>query len=73
MEEKRHYPRFNSALQVMELSTLKTGLTTNLSLGGCFIEKSKDFNGIPLASRVTLKFEMPGINDIIVIFVFCGV
>ena len=68
MVEKRNYPRFNSALQVMELSTLKTGWTKNLSLGGCFIEKSKEFNAIPLASKVTLKFEIPGVNDIVVIF-----
>lgn len=68
MEEKRNYPRFNSSLQVMELSTLKTGLTTNVSLGGCFIQQSKDFSGLPLASRVTLKFEIPGVNDIVVIF-----
>jgi hypothetical protein len=68
MEDRRHYPRFNSALQVMELSTLKTGLTTNISLGGCFIEKTKDLSGLPLDSRVTLKFEIPGINDLVVIF-----
>ena len=68
MVEKRNYPRFDSVLQVMELSTLKTGWTRNLSLGGCFIEKSKEFNGLSLSSRVTLKFEIPGINDIVVIF-----
>ena len=68
MIEKRNYPRFDSVLQVMELSTLKTGWTTNLSLGGCFIQKSKEFNCLPLASRVTLKFEIPGVNDIVVIF-----
>ena len=68
MLERRNYFRFNAALQVMELSTLKTGLTKNLSLGGCFIEKSKEFNCIPLDSRVTLKFEIPGVNDIVVIF-----
>ena len=68
MVDKRNYPRFDSVLQVMELSTLKTGWTRNLSLGGCFIEKSKEFNGLSLSSRVTLKFEIPGINDIVVIF-----
>ena len=68
MLERRNYPRFNTALKVMELSTLKTGWTKNLSLGGCFIEKSKEFNLVSKNSRVTLKFEIPGVNDIVVVF-----
>jgi hypothetical protein len=68
MSEKRNYPRFNTSIKVLELSTLKNGWTTNLSLGGCFIKKSKEFNSVPLASRLTLKFEIPGVNDIVVVF-----
>ena len=68
MSEKRDYPRFTTSIKVLELTTLKNGQTTNLSLGGCFITKSKEFNAIPLASRLTLKFEIPGVNDIVVVF-----
>ena len=68
MSEKRNYPRFTTAINVLELTTLKTGLTTNISLGGCFIRKSKEFNSVPLDSRLTLKFEIPGVNDIVVVF-----
>jgi hypothetical protein len=68
MSEKRNYPRFTTSIKVLELSTLKNGWTTNLSLGGCFIKKSKEFNSVSLASRLTLKFEIPGVNDIVVVF-----
>jgi hypothetical protein len=68
MAEKRNYPRFTTSIKVLELTTLKNGQTTNLSLGGCFITKSKEFNSLPLNSRLTLKFEIPGVNDIVVVF-----
>jgi len=68
MLERRDYPRFSTSIKVLELSTVKTGWTTNVSLGGCFIKKSKEFNTVPLTSRLTLKFDIPGVNDLVVVF-----
>ena len=68
MKEKRKYPRFNTAIEVKDLATLRTGWTRNLSLGGCLIEKSEEFVFLPMASRLTLKFEIPGVNDLIAAF-----
>jgi len=68
MSEKRNYPRFTTAINVLELTTLKNGRTSNLSLGGCFIPKSKEFNALPSDARLTLKFEIPGVNDLVVVF-----
>ena len=68
MKEKRKYPRFNTAIKVKDLATLRTGWTKNLSLGGCLIEKAEEFNFLPMTSRLTLKFEIPGVNDLIAAF-----
>jgi len=46
---------------------LKTGWTKNLSQGGCLIEKSGDFDFLPMASRLTLKLEIPGVNEPIMV------
>ena len=63
MKENRKYPRLNTAVKVQDFTTFKTGWTKNLSLGGCLIEKSEEFNFLPMASRLTLKFEIPGVNE----------
>jgi len=68
MREKRKYPRFNTVVKVQDLATLKTGRTKDLSLGGCLIKKSEGFDFLPMASRLTLKFEIPGVNELIVAF-----
>jgi hypothetical protein len=62
MKEKRKHPRFNTIIKVQDLATLKTGWTKNLSQGGCLIEKSEEFDFLPMASRLTLKLELPGVN-----------
>lgn len=63
MHEKRRYPRLNTAIKVQDFTTFKTGWTKNLSLGGCFIEKTDEFDSRPMASRLTLKFEIPGVIE----------
>ena len=68
MKEKRKYPRINTTVKVKNVATLKTGWTKNLSLGGCLIKKSEGFDFLPVASRLTLNFEIPGVNDRIVAF-----
>jgi len=67
-KEQRNYPRFNTAIKVEDLATLRTGLTRNLSLGGCFIRKSPDFASLPIPSRISLKFDLPGITEAVVVF-----
>ena len=67
-QEQRNYPRLNTALKVQDLATLKTGLTDNMSMGGCFIAKSPEFDALAIPSRIALKFEIPGINDTVVVF-----
>lgn len=65
MKDKRRYPRFNTSIKAQDVVTLKTGWTKNLSLGGCLIEKSEEFDFLPMASRLTLKLEIPGVNEVI--------
>jgi len=65
MKEKRIHPRFDTAIKIQDLITLKTGWTRNLSLGGCLIEKSDEFDFLPMASRLTLTLELPGVNKVL--------
>ena len=67
MKEKRSYPRFNTAIKVQDVVTLRTGWTKNLSQGGCLIEKSEEFDFLPMASRLALKLEIPGVNEPIMV------
>lgn len=66
--EQRNYPRLNAALRVHELATSRTGLTDNLSLGGCFIHKSNEFDSLAIPSRIALKFDLPGISEEVIVF-----
>jgi len=45
-------------------------LTKNLSPGDCLIEKSDVFDFLPMAYRLLLKFEIPGISKHSVV---CGI
>jgi hypothetical protein len=67
-KEQRNYPRFKTTVKVQDLATLRTGLTRNLSLGGCFIQKSPQFDSLPIPSRISLKFHIPGITEAVVVF-----
>ena len=66
--EQRSYPRLNTAVRVQDLATLRTGITRNISLGGCFIDKSPEFASLPIPSRISLKFDLPGITEAVVVF-----
>ena len=59
----RRYPRLNTVVKVQDFTTFKTGWTRNLSLGGCLIERSDEFDLLSMASRLTLKFEIPGVSE----------
>ena len=67
MKEKRSHPRFNTEIKVQDVDTLKTGLTKDLSPGGCLIKKSDEFDFLPMASRLTLKLEIPGVDETITV------
>lgn len=67
MKAKRSYPRFNTAVKVQDVATLKTGWTKDLSPGGCLIDKSEGFDFLPMASRISLKLEIPGISEPVVV------
>jgi len=67
-KDQRNYPRFNTAVRVQDLATLRTGLTRNLSLGGCFIQKSPEFDSLPVPSRISLKLDIPGSAEAVVVF-----
>jgi hypothetical protein len=66
--EQRNYPRLNTAVTVQDLATSRTGVTANLSLGGCFIRKSPAFALLPIPSRISLQLELPGISETVVVF-----
>ena len=68
MEEKRHYPRFNTSVKVQDLTTHKTRWTKNLSLGGCLMEKSEESDFLPMTSNLVLKLEIPGANEPVVAY-----
>jgi hypothetical protein len=67
-KEQRNYPRCNASVGVQDLATSRKGLTLNLSLGGCFIQKSPQFDHLPIPSRISLKFDIPGLTESLVVF-----
>ena len=67
-KEQRNYPRFNTAVRVQDLATSRTGVTRNPSLGGCLINKSPEFDSLPVPSRISLKLDIPGSPEAVVIF-----
>jgi hypothetical protein len=57
-----------TAVTAQDLATSKTGVTRNLSLGGCFIQKSPEFASLPIPSRISLQLDLPGITETVVVF-----
>jgi hypothetical protein len=66
--EQRNYPRLSTAVTVLDLATSRTGVTGNLSLGGCFILKSPALAPLPIPSRISLQLDLPGISETVVVF-----
>ena len=60
MSAKRKHQRVKIAIRVASKDNRFRGLTRNVSSGGCFIEKSSDFNLLPIGSKVPLFLEIPG-------------
>jgi len=68
VKEKRSCPRLNTAVRVQDMTTLKTRWTKNLSPGGCLIEMSEESDFLPMDCWLTLKIEIPGVNESIIAF-----
>jgi len=60
MLEKRKEQRIELGIRIASKDNLIRGYTKNLSLGGCFIEKSEDFFLLPIGSRISFSLEIPG-------------
>jgi hypothetical protein len=67
MTEKRSHPRFVTSVRVQDVATLCTGLTKNISLGGCLVENTEGFHYLPVNTPLMLKFDIPGIAENIII------
>ena len=67
MTEKRSHPRFVTSIRVQDVATLCTGLTRNISLGGCLVENTEGFHYLPVNTPLMLKFDIPGIAENIII------
>ena len=65
MTDKRSYPRLDTAAEVRDYTTFRTRWTKNLSLGGCLIERCDELDSLPIASQIALKFEIPGVNEVV--------
>ena len=60
MVKKRKHHRVKIEIRAASKDTRSRGFTRNVSAGGCFVEKSEDFNLLPIGSKVPLFLEIPG-------------
>ena len=60
MLEKRKYQRIELAIRIASKDNRIRGSTRNLSVGGCFIEKSENFCLLPIGTRISFFLEIPG-------------
>ena len=60
MAKKRKHQRVKIEIRVASKDHCSRGFTRNVSVGGCFIKKSDDFNLLPIGSKVPLFLEIPG-------------
>lgn len=63
MPEWRSHPRLEFGIKVVNRNSGEVGMSRDISVGGCFINKSQGFNLLPLNSRVPLAFEIPGEDE----------
>jgi hypothetical protein len=61
--EWRAHPRLDFGIKVMNKDTSEIGMMRDISVGGCFIHKSKGFNLLPINARLPLSFEIPGEDE----------
>ncbi len=62
MPEWRAHPRLAFGIKVVNKNSSEVGIMKDISLGGCFINRSEEFGVLPVHTRVPLAFELPGEN-----------
>ena len=60
MAEKRKHQRVKTEIRLASKDHCSRGFTRDVSVGGCFIVKSEDFNLLPIGNKVPLFLEIPG-------------
>ena len=63
MVEWRVHPRLEFGIKVVNRNSGEVAVMKNISVGGCFINKSQGFNLLPMNNRVPLAFEIPGEDE----------
>jgi hypothetical protein len=63
MAEWRVHPRLEFGIKVVNKSNDETGVMKDISVGGCYINKSEGFSLLPINTRVPLAFEIPGEDE----------
>ena len=67
MKESRKHPRFDTVIKIHDVTTERARQTKNPSLGGCLIDKSGERDFLPMASRITLRLDIPGADEPVVV------
>jgi len=60
MREKRKQQRVEVEVRITAKDNRISGLTKNISRGGCFLKKSEDFHLLPIGSTIPFYIEIPG-------------
>ena len=60
MPEGRSHPRLPFDMKIVNKNSSEVGMIRDISLGGCFINRSEKFDLLPVHSRVPLILEIPG-------------
>ena len=60
MLEKRNHQRIELGIRIASKDNRIGGFTKDISVGGCFIEKTEDFHLLPIGSTIPFFLEIPG-------------
>jgi len=63
MPEWRSHPRLAFDMKIVNKNSSEVGMMKDLSVGGCFINRSEKFGVLPVHTRVPLVLEIPGENE----------
>ena len=63
MAEWRVHPRLEFGIKVVNKNINEVGVMKDISVGGCFINKSEGFGLLPVNTRVPLSFVIPGEDE----------
>ena len=63
MPEWRSHPRLPFGMKIVNTNSSEVGMIRDISLGGCFINRSENFDLLPVHSRLPLVLEIPGEDE----------